>query len=176
MGGSVSAPDPSERETVTDVLRLAGRSPAAARLASDALRAAAVGSPVLGHRIQRAVTAALADRAAEWSPEERSQLSEALAATAGPDRDREGVDESTRRVLSALVADTPDPLFRRALPLALWARILGCNIRSLRRWLGGQLPIGRSTAAQLGSITGVTVTADEVIVRYRRALAPGDEE
>jgi len=74
------------------------------------------------------------------------------------------------------VAETTDPVFRRALPLALWARILGCNIRSLRRWLGGQLPIGRSTLAQLSAVAGVTVTADEVIVRYRRTLAPEDEE
>ena len=153
----VAAIDPTESSTIVDILRLAGRAPDAAKLASDALRAAAARSPVIAHRVRRAVEAALADRSVEWTDEEREQLGDALSVTPPLEEN----DEDVRRRLSALVASS-------GLPMADWAVILGVNVRSLRRWLGGQIAVNQSVAVQLAAIVDVRVTVDEIAVRYRR--------
>jgi len=153
----VAGIDPNDGSTITDVLLLAGRAPSAARLASDGLRAAAARSPVIAHRVRRAVEAALADRSVEWTDEEREQLAEALAVPAP----LEEADEAVRQRLSTLIASS-------GLPMAEWAVVLGVNVRSLRRWLGGQIAVNQSVAVQLAAIVDVRVTVDEIAVRYRR--------
>lgn len=164
----MSAVDPHERDTITEVLRLAGRSPAAARLASDALRAAALRSPVVGHRVRRAVETALGDRSVRWTDEERAILADALVVARPRDAAEAEMDAAVRERLSQLIQRTADPRTGKPLALTAWAVLLGCNIRTLRRWLGAELPIGGPVSQTLAAIESVDVGADDIVVRYRR--------
>lgn len=77
---------------------IAGGSPAAARMATDAIRAADIGSPMAAARAARAARFALEDPQATFSADERRQIAELLEndRDAAPIRFRVTADERAR--------------------------------------------------------------------------------
>jgi len=135
---------------------VAGRSPAALRGALSALRAIRVDSPVVTHRVSRVAQDALTDPGAEWSDAER----EALADAAGASADHPYADDPARDCLSALLTTS-------GLSQVELARVLGRDERTVRRWLGGQMPIPQSVADWLDRMA-VEVEPEAVTLRVSR--------
>lgn len=132
---------------------VAARSLDAQARALAALRAIEVDSPMVAHRVARVAEQALADPAAEWSPEERQALAEACG--------RAPADEPSRAALSALLADS-------GLSAVELARVLGRDERAMRRWLAGEQAVPDSLARQVDRIERIEVTPTRVRVVVRR--------
>lgn len=136
---------------------VAGKSPAVRKRALDALRAIAVDSPAVHLRVGRVAEIALTDPEVEWSPEERSQLIDAVTAGHGfvPK------DDSTINALSLLLTDS-------GLSQAELGAVLGRDERTVGRWLSGQFAIPGSVADQIARLRISEVTRDTVWLAYRR--------
>lgn len=134
---------------------VAGRSPAAQRGALNALRAIAVDSPVVAHRVARVATTALQDSSADWSPDERTALATAAAGATPSDTDPH------RDRLSDIVRES-------GLTDTEFARAIGVDSGTLARWLSNRQAIPGSRADWIDRLVRADVTRDRITLVLAR--------
>ncbi len=140
---------------------VAGKSPAATRGAIAALRAIRVDSPIVPLRVARVAETALADPEAQWEPDERAALVEALAGATSAAPGDALRDDPARLRLSAL-------LDQFGVSQGQLARAAGVDRGTVSDWLSGVKTIPAVRAEWITAITQIDVTPDQLVITLAR--------
>ena len=145
-------------DTIAMLRMIIARSPRNASGAASALRWLAAGpdtAPPLG--VARAARAALCDTDAEWTDDERARL--AAAATADQDTDTDNTDDAS---------DLSRVLTSSGLSIVEFARVVGRDERTVRRWLSREMPIPGAVSAMLARVQRIDATTKKITITLER--------